>query len=575
MRHFVTYIAAFLFLPPVAMAQWTNVASNLLAPFRPGYGALHYADGVVWVGNSSLWSSADSGKTWTKSSYSGGAQIRDIHFLDRNNGLVASEETGIFLTRDGGQTWKQIIDGDAWEVSFNGSPDIIHALMTAPGILFTSLDGGATWNWKNVGTYGMGFAIDRNNRILVFTGERYLTSSRGWVISSSDYGATWSNPGSLIDGDSYTIAVDSCDEQRLYLVNEDYASSIDGVSQFFSSFDAGLTWTPGFADSGLFFNGSLATTRNTMYIGTVLTSGLYRSTNRGATWLLNGGPAIGYDSRSIFAVNDNIVFALSVNGSIWATFNSGGDPLEVDSGTDTIAFAAAKHEPKSTIHPLDTVHVNVVVRFPSGSGVTTIAPSEVTYILRFNKDAIGILQADLAANVLPPPGWTFKSGTVGDGVVSITLKNAGGAMMQFEQNFGKIVFTALAAPALQSTVVLERLFINSRCESYFSFFGVEGGIIKSISVLERDVVNASSEALAIIVFPNPVAHTVLLQSSVDIGPVEIEVLDELGRKHFKERSHLLAAEPASINVSNLPSGVYYLRIEGLGFMATKRIIINK
>ncbi len=575
MRLFFTYIASLMLLPSFAMAQWTNVAPNLLAPFRPGYGAIHYADGVVWAGNSSLWSSADSGKTWTKSAYPGGAQIRDIHFLDRNIGLVASEETGVYLTRDGGQTWKQIIDGEAWEVSFNGSTNIIHALMTAPGILFTSLDGGTTWSWKNVGTYGMGFAIDRNNRILVFTGERYLTSSRGFVIASADYGATWSNPGAVVDGDSYTISVDSCDERKLYLVNEDYASSIDGVSQLYSSTDAGLTWIPGIADSGLFLNGSLATTRNTLYMGTVLNSGVLRSTNRGATWMVNGGPAIGYDSRNIVAVNDNIVFAIGVNGSVWATFNSGGDSLVIDSGTDTIAFATTKHEPKSTIRALDTVQVNIVVRFPSGSGVTSIVPNDATYRLRFNKEAIGILQTDLSKNVLPPPGWTFKSGTVGDGFVSITLKNAGGSMLQFEQNFGKIVFTALANPAQQSTVVLDQLFIDAKCDSYISFFGVELGVIKSISVLERDVDATRSEPVAITVFPNPATHSITMQSLTDIGTIEIEVFDELGRKHLDDQRYLLASESASIDVSSLISGVYYLRIEGLGFKATKRIVINK
>jgi photosystem II stability/assembly factor-like uncharacterized protein len=557
------------------MAQWKNVAPNLLAPFIPGFGAVYYADGLTWVGNSKLWCSPDTGKTWQQMSYSGGSQIRDIYFLDKLHGLVASEESGVYLTHDGGNTWKQIIDGEAWEVSFNGSKNIIHVLMTAPAQFCTSLDGGTTWSYKHLGTYGMSFAIARNGMIHVLSGERYQTSSRGWVNSTSDYGVTWTNNGGTVDGDSYTLSVDSCDPKRLYLVNEDYASSLDGVSQFFTSTNAGLSWVPGFGDTGLFFNGSLATTKNSMYAGTVLNQGIFRSTDRGMTWLINGGPAIGYDSRSIFPVNDNLVFALSLNGSVWMTQNSGGDSLAIAiSDVDAINNAVILYEDKTSVAPLDTVQINIRVRFPSGSGINTISPDEITYVVHFNENVIGIAQADLEKNVIPPAGWAFKDGLVSSGSVSVTLRNTSGAALQFVQNLGKIAFTALAAPMQQTTISVNRLEISSACNSYVASFGLERGLLKTIVIATKHVAITEDEK-DILVFPNPVKGSLMLQSQTDIGNASIELYDELGKKHFVLQLRLMELEPNPIDVSSLPNGNYYLRIEGLEFKATKRIVINK
>ena len=574
MRRLFSYIALLLVLPSTMLAQWKEVAPNILTPFTPGFGALHFADGTIWIGNNELWSSADTGKTWQKSSYVG-TQIRDIHFLDRFIGLVGSENQGVQLTRDGGKTWKHILDAEIWEASFNGSPNIIHALATGPAQIYTTLDGGATWSFKHLSTYGMGIAIASDSRIYTFAGERYQTSSRGWVNYSTDYGATWSNNGATIDGDSYTISVDSCDNRRLYLVNEDYASSNDGVSQVFISTNGGLTWAEALADSGLFLNGSLAMTSHTLYAGSVLGAGTFRSTDKGTSWKSIGGPPIGYDSRAMYAISDNLVVALSVNGSVWITENSGGDSLTVVNDMDTIAGAAALSEPKASPKPGDTVQVGVHVKFPTVSAVNTIVPQEITYVVRFAEDIVGIIPStDIEKSILAPAGWVFKNGQLTAGKLTVTLTNFAKKALAFDQDFGKVILTALPAPTEQTAVSLERLSIFASCNAYVSYFGIEKGHIKTIIIRPLGVQSEPWEEPELTVFPNPAAHILYLQSSAHIGQVYTELYDELGKRHSAQ-SLFLGSTPGSLDIRSLANGVYYLRIEAAGFTRTKRVVINR
>jgi len=79
----------------------------------------------------------------------------------------------------------------------------------------------------------------------------------------------------------------------------------------------------------------------------------------------------------------------------------------------------------------------------------------------------------------------------------------------------------------------------------------------------------------VLVFPNPVQGSLMLQGQSDIGNVSVELYDELGKKHFVLRLRLMALESNPIDLSSLPNGSYYLRIEGLEFKATKRIVINR
>lgn len=314
---------------PPADGQWKNVAPGLVAGTEFG-GAMQFRDGIVWAAGDNVWRSIDSGKSWQRSGNFVNANINDIAFFDKRNGLIATEVQGVFHTSDGGNSWQHVIaSGAIAKVSFNGSASVMHALDFS-GIFYTSLDGGTTWNSSNIsnGTC-RSFAVANNGTIYaqsaVFDSKPYT----GFVYRSTNLGQSWSQASGTMDGDCYTVAADSCDPTRLYIINEEVYQPTNDTAEIYLSTDGGTSWSVTFTHPSLFLSGSLATTNEALFAGTLdPTLGTYRSLDAGETWKSIGGPSVAPDSRSIAAINTNSVLAMDKNGSIWITTNGGGDSTE-------------------------------------------------------------------------------------------------------------------------------------------------------------------------------------------------------------------------------------------------------
>src|SRR5207248_2912379 len=161
-----------------------------------------------------------------------------------------------------------------------------------------------------------------------FSPEVYLFSGLGWLYISTDYGRSWSGDSShRVPGDSYTLSADSCNPQKLYLLNEDFVTSIDNQSEIFITANAGKTWQSVVAHDIPYFTGALASSQHLLFAGTT-TDGIVRSADKGMTWESIGGPELEIDSRTIAPMSDNILFALDNQGFLWYTRNSGAHYLD-------------------------------------------------------------------------------------------------------------------------------------------------------------------------------------------------------------------------------------------------------
>ncbi len=407
-------------------AQWKVVAANLINPYigfygNPERGAIHFKDGVLWVGwfkdrspKPALMFSNDTGKTWqqTTINLSSGdvndSLITDINFYDKFNGLVATLNGGIFLTRDGGQSWKRILRLKACtSVAFNGSPNIIHVLtagdVPAPtGLLHTSMDGGVTWStsWPG-GDFAETFTISKDRIIYVLCSADNLAGLPGFVSASTDFGKTWVQSPTEVDGDSYTICADSCDAKRLYVANEDYTHSVNELSDLYFSTDAGNSWVSAVAFSRPYLCGGMTCTANTIYSSS-LENGIYRSIDQGLSWKNIGGPvrpnaSMAFDSRNIACVNDNIVFLLDDQGSIWETTNSGGDSLAITPGFTDLLLSQNTLFLKDSLIVCDTsttVFLNIKpigCQPPTISKVELLGNDSLSYSsIPFAGDSIGV-----------------------------------------------------------------------------------------------------------------------------------------------------------------------------------------
>ncbi len=89
-------------------------------------------------------------------------------------------------------------------------------------------------------------------------------------------------------------------------------------------------------------------------------------------------------------------------------------------------------------------------------------------------------------------------------------------------------------------------------------------------------INSKQNTRNFSVFPNPVTNGELFVSNIiSLEKTTIEIYNVLGQQ-LKTISfeNISANEPKKINVSNLPKGIYYLRISGKEIAETRKIIIE-
>ena len=260
------------------------------------------SEGVVWAGTGEpdhgggsayygkgVYKSSDGGETWTNMGLVAGDTIGQIVIDPRDDDRVfvavmgALHDTeptrGLFMTENGGKSWTRVIVPDsastgAIDVSINKSnPDIMLAttwdkirdeksrIYGKNSFLYRSTDGGRTWTNIHdaplpqsvdiegqpvtatyVGRMGVDFSDSDPNRA-------YLISSAAGgnfngFFTSTDAGATWTPVGPTSGGPLQSISggfawwfgrvyVDPVDPQHVFVAGVNLAESRDG----------GLTWT--------------------------------------------------------------------------------------------------------------------------------------------------------------------------------------------------------------------------------------------------------------------------------------------------------------------------------------------
>lgn len=235
---------------------------------------------IVWAGTgeanprndvsygNGVYKTVDGGKTWTRMGLSGVWSISRIAVdpKDGNHVVVAafgdpfkdSPDRGIYVTRDGGKTWKKTLYVDERTGASDLAMDphdgnVIYTGMwpfrrqpwtftsgSEAGGLYKSTDGGSTWtkltgNGLPAGVTGrIGLAIAPSDPKRVYA---VIEAKGGILWRSDDAGAHWkmTSDDSLVDQRPFYfshLAVDPKDADHVYAVSEMLAESKDGGKKF-------------------------------------------------------------------------------------------------------------------------------------------------------------------------------------------------------------------------------------------------------------------------------------------------------------------------------------------------------
>jgi photosystem II stability/assembly factor-like uncharacterized protein len=213
-----------------------------------------------------LYKSTDGGKTWRHLGLRDTRHISRIvvNPLDPRKVYVAAighifgpnEERGVFMTEDGGETWKKVLYIDdvhgASDLDIDPrNPNILHAGMwyfdrkqwthrsgSEGGGVYRSTDGGRTWSKATqglpalMGRIGIKVAPSSPNIVYIVAETR-----EGYVFKSTDHGETWTktsdNAHTLGRGFYYAdLRVDPQNENRVYTLGMAFSVSVDGGYTF-------------------------------------------------------------------------------------------------------------------------------------------------------------------------------------------------------------------------------------------------------------------------------------------------------------------------------------------------------
>ena len=320
--------------------------------------------------------STDGGHSWTAindnvpfvyGSTDRRADVNALAFDPFHGGRLSGVIGGSYFTFDGGAWVQRSTQGSP--VGFMSSLLYFHP--TIPDLLFTtgsigglarSTDGGVSWQNKRWGVVDIGLGQAAPNTVFAARGND--PSTPGGVLKSLDLGETWSEASQGITAlDVQSVAIDSRDPRSIYAGT--------GSGFLLASHDGGQTWAKAHrrtssSDDVNFFGavGSIAVDpRDPEVITAAVDSGLYRSTDRGATFDLVQGVtsplvvavAPGASQSLVFAGSSygNGVYRSLDGGTTWEQKNAGlplfGDSLNpilaiaIDPNDDRTAWAGTQY----------------------------------------------------------------------------------------------------------------------------------------------------------------------------------------------------------------------------------------
>jgi photosystem II stability/assembly factor-like uncharacterized protein len=330
-------VGVLLLLPYVTVrATWTPIFRN---PFGVGFTAGFFIDDkegfIAGRGDQGVFKTTDGGATWTQillnplppgTNGSVNILVSQIYMLDRMHGWLTIDQQflnfpGLYETTDGGNTWS----GTSYRYNatnvYRTSKSLIVTTRDSVGIGATSID---NQNFSYLpalnSTNGIDFTDDLHGVITRFT------DRLSW-LRTTDGGLTWVPTDSLEYNEAWSVyAVKG--EKKFYVAGEHENTGLTWINL---STDNGAGWTKittlpiettghigGVADTALYVQS---------YIQSPLTKqqGLYRSTDKGKTWVYVGGPWNNRDTRFIvMGCRGEVVIAFDSHGNVWKT-TDGGD----------------------------------------------------------------------------------------------------------------------------------------------------------------------------------------------------------------------------------------------------------
>jgi photosystem II stability/assembly factor-like uncharacterized protein len=500
----------------------------------------------------------------------------DHHGIITMSNAFASNADSVFVTDDDGQTWTEALMGqETWQPVGIPGTDSVLAFGECPfcggnwpsaWIVNRSTDGGYTWEQPNIepnfSTTGTSLWCDCGS--VIMTQSTYdwdsTTPARG-IVYSTDFGDTWNSFG----GPTHWSADTRFFYSGQYIYAGDSSSNPTTVWRYAVHHYPTITYPDQFqACSAVDTSFHISFTNTCFGIPASLDS-----------FALTGSPAFSLQPITTpFALANEQDIGLHyapTPGShdtayLYLKFNQHGDIKDT-----TLTFIGSGPEPESvSLHlaasatnafPGSTFSLNVY----SNAAITDVGLDTISFTLNYWNDLLTLVN--------PPAPITVQNG---EASVPITIIG-NNLTLNPATPITKLTFEAMLTDTLHTTLSITSPVANPSDNNYatcvLSLTSDSTPFTLDLACGDTTILTAMQNQLPFYIKsiqPNPAQDEIAVTLSESVNP-EIEMYDALGRAQDVRSTSLPSV--IALDVTNVPSGIYFIRVSAGGYVESRSVVI--
>lgn len=500
--------------------------------------------------------STDSGLSWNNESSNSSASLWDVEVFENN--FVAVGDSGTILTSsDGGTNWVKNPNTDYYElfdISSSGEDGFIFG---SEGSMLKTSDAGLNWDYvsRNLNLFSIADIEFHNLNDGISLGARRISTFvfQGLIMKTSDGGNSWESTDT--DFLPYSMCVITPDVITIVGTEENIIRTTDG----------GETWITQHTGTTNDFNGvSFIDFNNGFIIGNESTNpypngAVLKTTDGGTNWdyLYNGNLPTLYDlcyldPNTVVIVGTGIILKTTNAGETWDTLNAGIKKFRSVDFTDL----------NSGVVVADSANKAILLRTTDGGTSWLQQTMETENLFLYDVSFSDHNNGTIVGEIYSPLYNETQQG--------IILKTSDAGITWTNQNSGTKFY-------------LNSISFNDNENGWVA--GDKGTILHTtdggVTFVEHQIsINQQNPNSSILDqnYPNPFNPSTSIRYSVpQTSLIQIKVYDVLGN----EIETLIDEEkPAGSyeihwDATNLPSGIYFYKLQAGTYVETKKMVLLK